>query len=152
MTQNQLIEKIEAKQMKPLIPSFKVGDTLKVSITISEGGKERVQVYEGTVVKKKGRGIGETVRVYRVHHGHGTEKTFLVHSPKIQLEVTKRGVARKASLRRFVGKVGKAIRVQERFMTPKKAKEEVVAVTKEAPAPKAEPKSESEEKPQADSE
>ena len=113
---NQLIKDIEAKYMKSEVPVFSIGDTVKVSILISEGNKERTQIYEGTVIKRQNGGVRETFTVRRIAYGVGTEKTFLLHSPKVlKIEVVRRGRVRRAKLYYLRDRVGKATKVKEKI-------------------------------------
>ena len=99
MGRSAIIEKLEKSQLKKDIPSFKVGDTIKVHLKISEGGKERVQVYTGVVIARKHSGVAETISVYRVAYGAGMERVFLLNSPKIvKIEVVKLGDVRRSKL------------------------------------------------------
>ena len=96
-------------------PEFIPGDTVRVHVIISEGGRERVQVYEGTVIARRGGGVTETFTVRRVASGVGVERTFPVHSPRIErIEVTRRGRVRRAKLFYLRGLSGKAARIRER--------------------------------------
>lgn len=113
---NELLKYIEEQQMKKEVPSFNVGDTVKVSILITEGAKERVQVYEGTVIKRQNGGVRESFTVRRIAYGVGTEKNFPLHSPKVlKIEVSRRGKVRRAKLYYLRDRVGKATKVKERI-------------------------------------
>lgn len=104
-----LIKAIEKEQLKANIVDFNTGDTVKVHVRIKEGNRERIQVFEGIVIKRQGGGIGETFTVRRISYGVGVERTFPVHSPKIEkIEVTKRGKVRRAKLFYLRDRVGKA--------------------------------------------
>lgn len=117
---NELIKYIESKHMKKEVPSFNIGDTVKVSILITEGNKERTQIYEGTVIKRQNGGVRETFTVRRIAYGVGTEKTFLLHSPKVlNIEVTRYGKVRRAKLYYLRDRVGKATKVKERIVNRK---------------------------------
>jgi len=97
------------------IPAFGVGDTLKVHIKIKEGARERIQVFEGFVLKKQNGGISETFTVRRIASGVGVEKTFPMHSPKIdKIEVTKHGDVRRAKLNYMRQRTGKAARIKSK--------------------------------------
>ncbi len=114
MSQNSLIEKVEKEEKGKEHPLFRVGDTVDVHMRIIEGDKERIQVYSGTVIGRKGSGISETFTVYRIAYGSSMEKLFLLHSPKIaKIVVKKRGKVRRAKLYYIRGKSGKKARVQE---------------------------------------
>ena len=93
------IEKITNKQLNPTIPEFRVGDTVNVGVRIIEGKKERVQAYEGIVISRKGEGVSESFTVRKISGGVGVERTFPVHSPKLDsITVTRKGKARRAKL------------------------------------------------------
>ncbi|MCX7884268.1 MAG: 50S ribosomal protein L19 [Caloramator sp.] len=110
-----IIRAIEAEQMKKDLPSFRVGDTVKVHVKVKEGNRERIQVFEGLVIKRQNGGLRETFTVRRIAYGVGVERTFPVHSPMIdKIEVTRRGKVRRAKLYYLRKKVGKsATRVKE---------------------------------------
>ena len=123
MSRHALIEELEQKYIKQEIPSFKVGDTVKVHLRIIEGEKERVQVFTGTVIARKGGGLSETFSLYRVDYGAGMERVFLLHSPRIaKIEVVRCGHVRRAKLYYLRGKTGKAAKVKEQIGTKKSAK------------------------------
>ncbi|MDH7479928.1 MAG: 50S ribosomal protein L19 [Syntrophomonadaceae bacterium] len=110
-----LIQAIEKEQMVQDLPQFRPGDTVKVHFKVVEGGRERVQVFEGTVIRRRGRGLGETFTVRRVTYGVGVERTFPLHSPRIEkIEVVRRGKVRRARLYYLRGLVGKAARIKEK--------------------------------------
>ena len=110
----EIIKAIEAEQLKKDVPQFKIGDTVKVHIRIKEGTRERVQIFEGTVLKRQNGGIRETFTVRRVAYGVGVEKTFPVHSPVVEkVEVVRRGKVRRAKLFYLRKRVGKAAKVKE---------------------------------------
>ena len=93
------IEKITNKQLNPTVPEFRVGDTVKVGVRIIEGKKERVQAFEGIVISRKGEGVSETFTVRKMSGGIGVERTFPIHSPKLEsIVVTRKGKARRAKL------------------------------------------------------
>ena len=93
------IEKITSKQLKPALVEFRVGDTVRVGVRIIEGKKERVQAFEGVVISRKGTGVSETFTVRKMSGGIGVERTFPVHSPKLDsIEVVRKGKARRAKL------------------------------------------------------
>lgn len=99
-------------------PAFGPGDTVRVHAKIREGSKERIQVFEGTVIARQGSGVSETFTVRRVASGVGVERTFPLHSPRVErLEVTRRGRVRRAKLRYLRGLSGKAARIRERRRT-----------------------------------
>ena len=102
------------EQLKNDIPEFRVGDTVKVHYKVVEGEKERIQVYEGTVIKRQGGQVQETFTVRRLSYGVGVERTFLLHSPRIaKLEVVRKGHVRRAKLFYLRGRQGKAAKVKE---------------------------------------
>ncbi len=111
-----LLEAFVNEQVKKDIPSFKVGDTVKVHQRIVEGTRTRTQIFEGTVIAKRNGGISETFTVRRVSFGVGTEKTFPLHSPNVQnIEVVRRGKVRRAKLFYLRDRVGKSAKVKERI-------------------------------------
>lgn len=111
----QIISKIEEEQLKSDIPEFRVGDTVKVHVRIKEGGKERIQVFEGTVIARDGSGTGETYTVRRISHGVGIERVFPLHAPTVdKIEVSRRGKVRGAKLYYLRGRSGKEARLKER--------------------------------------
>ena len=111
---NEIIKKIEAEQLKENAPEFHVGDTVKVYAKVIEGSRERIQVYEGTVLKRQNGGARETFTVRKLSNGVGVEKTWPLHSPIIdKIEVVRRGKARRAKLFYLRDRVGKAAKVKE---------------------------------------
>lgn len=111
---NEIIKKIEAEQLKAEVPSFRVGDTVKVHNRIKEGNRERIQIFEGTVLKIQGGGARETFTVRKSSNGIGVEKTWPIHSPNVvNVEVVRRGKARRAKLNYLRGRVGKRAKVKE---------------------------------------
>jgi len=91
-----VIDLLEQEQLKSGVPDFRPGDTVKVYSKVVEGGKERTQMFEGVVIVRKGGAIGETITVRRISHGVGVEKSFLLHSPRVEkIEVSKRGIVRR---------------------------------------------------------
>lgn len=112
---NEIIKKIEDAQRKENVDEFKVGDTVRVSAKIKEGNRERVQVFEGTVLKRQNGGIRETFTVRKISNGVGVEKTWPLHSPTIEkIEVVRRGKVRRAKLNYLRSRVGKAAKVKEK--------------------------------------
>jgi len=112
----EIIKAIEAEQIRTDLPEFNVGDTVKVHIRIKEGAKERIQVFEGTVLKRQNGGLRETFTVRRVASGVGVEKTFPVNAPVIEkIEVVRMGKVRRAKLFYLRDRVGKAAKVKERM-------------------------------------
>ncbi|MBQ2864827.1 MAG: 50S ribosomal protein L19 [Clostridia bacterium] len=113
-----LIDLIEKENLKPELPEFAVGDTVKVFIKIVEGGKERIQAFEGVVIAKKHSSVRETFTVRRVSFGVGVEKTFPLHSPRIDhIEVLKKGKVRRAKLYYLRELSGKAAKIKEKQTT-----------------------------------
>ena len=111
---NEIIRKIEAEQMKENAPEFNVGDTVKVYAKIKEGNRERIQVFEGTVLKKQGGGVRATFTVRKFSNGIGVEKTWPIHSPHVEkVEVVRRGKVRRAKLNYLRSRIGKAAKVNE---------------------------------------
>lgn len=111
---NELIRAIEAEHVKKDIPNFGPGDTVKVHVRIIEGKRERVQVFEGVVLKRQNGGVRETFTVRKISFGVGVERTFPVHSPKIEkIEVTRHGKVRRAKINYIRGRVGKAAKIKE---------------------------------------
>ena len=111
---NELIRQIEAEQLKSDIPQFNVGDTVRVYAKVVEGSKERIQMFEGVVIKRQNGGVRENFTVRRIASGVGVEKTWPVHSPRIDhIEVVKRGIVRRAKLYYLRDRVGKAAKVKE---------------------------------------
>ena len=111
---NDIIKNIEAAQMKQSVPEFRVGDTVKVSAKIKEGDRERIQVFEGTVIKRQGGSNRETFTVRKLSNGVGVEKTWPLHSPFVEdITVVRRGKARRAKLFYLRGRIGNAAKVKE---------------------------------------
>ena len=112
------MEKIQAfvsEQLKTEVPQFEIGDSVKVYVRIVEGEKERIQLFEGTVIAKHGGGISETFTVRRISYGVGVEKTFPLHSPNVdKIVVFREGKVRRAKLYYLRGRVGKAAKVKEK--------------------------------------
>jgi large subunit ribosomal protein L19 len=114
MKQCQVIQALEEEHVKKDIPAFRVGDTLNVHTRIIEGEKERVQVFTGTVIARRGSGLSETIALYRVSYGAGMERVFMLHSPKIaKIEVARTGKVRKGKLYYLRGSSGKKSKVKE---------------------------------------
>ena len=111
---NSIIKSIEDAQLKAQTPEFRTGDTVKVSAKIKEGNRERIQVFEGTVIKKQGTGVRATFTVRKISNGVGVEKTWPLHSPIVEkVEVTRHGKARRAKLYYLRQRTGKAAKVKE---------------------------------------
>ncbi|MCD7865678.1 MAG: 50S ribosomal protein L19 [Clostridiales bacterium] len=114
MNANEIIRGIEAEQMKSELPDFREGDTVRVHAKIKEGNRERIQVFEGTVLKRQGGSSRETFTVRKFSNGIGVEKTWPVHSPIVEkIEVVRRGKVRRAKLYYLRGRVGKKAKVKE---------------------------------------
>jgi len=114
MMQN-IISEITKEQLRSDLPTFRPGDTVRVHVKVVEGTRERIQMYEGVVIKRRGGGISETFTVRKISSGVGVERTFPVHTPKIaNLEVTRRGKVRRAKLYYLRELRGKAARIKER--------------------------------------
>ncbi|MEO0456201.1 MAG: 50S ribosomal protein L19 [Cyanobacteria bacterium P01_A01_bin.114] len=119
MNAEAIIRAIEAEQLKDDLPDIYVGDTVRVGVRIKEGGKERVQPYEGTVIAKRNGGINETITVRRIFQGVGVERVFLLHAPRVaNIKIVRRGKARRAKLYYLRDRVGKATRLKQRFDRP----------------------------------
>ena len=114
-----VLDLIQKEQEKPTVPIFRPGDTVKVYSKVVEGGKERTQMFEGVVTARRGGGTNETLAVRRVSHGVGVEKSFLMHSPRLErIEILKRGAVRRSRLYYLSEKIGKAARIKEKKTTP----------------------------------
>jgi len=140
MSNSALFQELEADQLKSDIPDFRVGDTVKVSIRIvetgtKEGEKERIQVFAGTVIARKGSGLSETFSIHRISYGEGMERVFMLHSPRIsKIEIAKRGRVRRSKLYYLRGTSGKKAKIQEHLGVrgPKGAKAKQPAVNETA--------------------
>lgn len=118
---NAIIQSIEAEYLKDKdsLPTIHVGDTIKVGVRIQEGGKERIQPFEGTVIGMRHGGINKTITVRRIFQGVGVERVFLIHSPIVaNIEILRRGKVRRAKLYYLRDRVGKATRIKQRFDRP----------------------------------
>jgi large subunit ribosomal protein L19 len=105
---------VETVQLKKQLPGFTPGDTVRVHIRVSEGGRERVQAFEGTVIARRGGGMSESFTVRRVSHGVGVERIFPLHSPRVEkIDVVRRGRVRRAKLHYLRGRIGKETRIKE---------------------------------------
>ena len=114
MNANEIIKSIENEQLKAEVPQFNVGDSVKVYGKIKEGNRERIQVFEGTVIKKQGGSNRTTFTVRKLSNGVGVEKTWPLHSPNVErVEVVRRGKVRRAKLYYLRDRVGKAAKVKE---------------------------------------
>lgn len=113
-----LIRTLEQEQLRNDIPDFKPGDTVKVFVKVIEGTRERIQLFEGVVIKRRGGGTRENFTVRRISNGVGVERTFPLNSPKIdRIEISKRGIVRRARLYYLRELQGKAARIKERRIT-----------------------------------
>ena len=111
-----LMKALTSQYMKQELPEVQVGDTVRVHVKIKEGSRERIQIFEGTVIAKKHGGIEETITVRRISYGVGVEKVFPVHSPSIDhIEVVRGGSVRRAKLYYLRGRVGKGAKVKEKL-------------------------------------
>ncbi len=112
---NEIIKKIEDEQLKASVDSFSVGDTVRVHAKIKEGNRERIQVFEGTVMKRQNGGVRETFTVRKISGGVGVEKSWPLHSPNVEkVEVVRSGKVRRAKLNYLRQRTGKAAKVKER--------------------------------------
>ena len=112
---SELIKEIEKEYLKAELPDLNPGDSVKVMVRIREGNKERLQGYEGVIIKRAGAGISETITVRRVFQGVGVERVFLLHSPKVDsIKVLRRGDVRRAKLYYLRNRTGKAARIREK--------------------------------------
>lgn len=110
-----IIETLEKEQLRSDIPDFRPGDTVRVHAKIVEGSRERIQMFEGVVIARQGSGVRETFTVRRISYGVGVERTFPVHSPRIEkIDVLRHGVVRRAKLYYLRGLTGKAARIREK--------------------------------------
>lgn len=112
---NDIIKNIESAQLKAEVPQFRVGDTVRVHAMIKEGNRERIQIFEGTVLKRQGGSTRETFTVRKSSNGVGVEKTWPLHSPHVvKVEVIRQGKVRRAKLNYLRDRIGKAAKVKER--------------------------------------
>ena len=110
-----IINVLEQEQLRSDIPDFRAGDTVRVHVKVVEGSRERIQMFEGLVIKRQGGGIRETFTVRRIASGVGVERTFPLHSPRLaKIEVMRRGVVRRAKLYYLRNLTGKAARIREK--------------------------------------
>ena len=109
------LERIQQTFTKKAVPGFEIGDTVRVHVKVVEGEKERIQVFEGTVMRLRSGGSATNFTVRRIAHGIGVERTFLLHSPRIdKIEVLRHGMVRRAQLYYLRGRVGKSAKIRER--------------------------------------
>ncbi|MEA4853574.1 MAG: 50S ribosomal protein L19 [Christensenella sp.] len=112
---NDIIRAVEAEQLKSDLPQMRVGDTVKVYVKVVEGQRERLQAFEGYLIAMKGGGLSETITVRRVSYGIGVERTFPIHSPRVdKIEVLRHGRVRRAKLFYLRDRVGKAAKIKEK--------------------------------------
>jgi large subunit ribosomal protein L19 len=112
-----IITALEREQIKDDVANFNVGDTVKVHYQVKEGNRERIQIFEGIVIKKQGGSVRETFTVRRIASGVGVERTFPLHSPKIdRIDVSRRGKVRRAKLHYLRSRTGKAAKVKEKML------------------------------------
>lgn len=110
------LKQMVSDQMKGEIPELNIGDTVRVSVRIKEGDRERIQVFEGTIIARRGGGISESFTVRRVSYGVGVERVFPIHSPNVEkVEIVRRGKVRRSKLYYLRGRVGKAAKVKEQL-------------------------------------
>lgn len=118
-----LMEKINAQQCKKDIPNFEIGDTIRVHTKIVEGTNERIQIFTGTVIARRGTGINESFTVRRVAYGQGMERVFPLNSPRIdKIEIEKEGKVRRSKLYYLRDKIGKSAKIKEKVKTPAQVK------------------------------
>ncbi len=109
-----IIEQLEKEQLKASVPSFRIGDTVRVQVKVVEGSRERLQAFEGTVIARRNGSVRETFTVRRVSYGIGVERVFPIHSPRVdQIDVVRRGKVRRAKLYYLRKRTGKAAKVKE---------------------------------------
>lgn len=109
-----LVETLSKQYMKESLPDVRIGDTVRVHVRIKEGNRERIQVFEGTIIARKHGGISETITVRRISYGIGVEKVFPLHSPNVDhIELVRRGKVRRAKLYYLRGRIGKSAKVKE---------------------------------------
>lgn len=112
---NDIIRAIEEEQMKKDIPAFRPGDTVKVHVKVVEGTRERIQLFEGTVIRRRGSGLSETFTVRKIANGVGVERTWPIHSPRLaKIEITRYGKVRRSRLYYLRSRIGKRAKVKER--------------------------------------
>ena len=109
-----LVQAVEQEQLRDNMPEFRAGDTVRVYVKVVEGGKERIQPFEGVVIKKRNEGLSSTFTVRKISHSVGVERSFMLHSPRIdRIEILRRGLVRRAKLYYLRDKVGRAARIKE---------------------------------------
>ncbi len=108
------LENLEKEYMKKEVPLFQIGDTAEVDFTIREGGKDRIQTFVGTIIRRRGKGLGKTFTVRKISYGEGVERTFLLHSPILKnIKVVKKSKVRRAKLYYLRKKIGKKGRLKD---------------------------------------
>ena len=113
-----ILKALEQEQLKTDLPSMEVGDYVKVHVKIKEGTRERIQIFEGTVIALKGEGIKESFTVRRISYGVGVERIFPLHTPKIDhIEIVRKGIVRRAKLYYLRDRVGKSAKIKEKLQT-----------------------------------
>lgn len=113
---SNIIQELEAEQLKDDVPGFAPGDTVRVQVKVVEGNRERLQAFEGVVIAKKNRGLNSSFTVRKLSHGEGVERVFQTHSPALaRIEVVRRGDVRRAKLYYLRGRTGKAARIKEKI-------------------------------------
>ncbi len=113
-----LVKAVEQAQLRNSYQEIEIGDYVKMHLKVTEGTRERIQVFEGTIISRKGQGLSETITVRRLSHGVGVERILPVHSPKIEkIELVRKGRVRRAKLNYLRGRVGKAAKVREKLQT-----------------------------------
>lgn len=111
---NQVIRELEKEQLKQDIPAFRPGDTVRVHVKVIEGQRERIQLFEGVCIRRRGTGISETFTARKISYGVGVERTFPLHTPKIdKIEIVRHGKVRRAKLYYLRDRIGKAARIKE---------------------------------------
>ncbi|MGI6327279.1 MAG: 50S ribosomal protein L19 [Saccharofermentanales bacterium] len=116
-----LVQAVEKEQMRNAYPEVEIGDYVKVHLKIKEGNRERIQIFEGTVIARRGGGLSETITIRRLSYGVGVERILPVHSPRInKIEIVRKGKVRRAKLYYLRDRVGKAAKVKERLVSTKK--------------------------------
>lgn len=137
-----LLHNLEQAQLKSEVPQFGSGDTVRVSVRVVEGNRERIQVFEGVVIRKRSGGVNENFTVRRIAQGIGVERTFLLHSPRVEnIQVMRRGKVRRAQLYYLRGRTGRAARIKELRLpagSTKKQAQKQSAAAPQTPAPAAE--------------
>ncbi len=126
-----VIDKIESEQLKQDVPNFQPGDTVKVHSRVVEGGKERIQIFQGIVIGRAGTSVNQSLTVRKISNGEGVERVFQVHSPKIaRIEVTSRGKVRRAKLNYLRNRIGKKATAVKARVDPNKVKAKAKAKAK----------------------